>query len=229
MSPTPVAVVEMVGEFDISERERLARAFDLVTDVPVLVVDLSRTLYLDSTALNAFLEVNKGRAHREDFRPLRICGVSPRLEHIFTVTKLETILRIDNGSAAVPPDAMRLQVHSGRRITFGSIEDWAESLDALIRRSGGITSECNEDNLYRWTRGERQCQLHCVGEREAVLLRMHSPSAGRAEDWTPKAVSRYSIDETEPWEVAQEVTGFVSPGSREAAGANLHRPDRERG
>lgn len=229
MSVTPVAVLEMAGEFDISERERLARAFDVVADVPVLIVDLSATDYLDSTALNAFINANKRRVHREDFRPLRLCGVSDHLRHIFSVTKLEAVLCIDAGKEAVPPDALRVQVQSGRRITFGSLEDWAETLDALVTQGAGILSERSGGDLYRWTRADRQCQLHCIGEREAVVVRLHSPSGGTSNDWTAQAVSRYPIDETEPWDAAAEITAFVSTGSRAAADASPRYPDPGRG
>lgn len=89
--------IALVGEIDIETAPRLQAAIDWVADVPPtnVTVDLSRTTFLDSTALRFFVRLRKlvvgnGR---------RLCLAAPRHEvsRILAQSGLDRIL--DVGSA----------------------------------------------------------------------------------------------------------------------------------
>lgn len=52
-----VTVVALDGEFDLADRQRLADAFEVAVRDPVVIVDLSRTAYMDSTALSELVKL----------------------------------------------------------------------------------------------------------------------------------------------------------------------------
>ena len=57
------AILALNGEFGVSQRDRLKRAFDEVARDGCVVVDVSKTAFIDSTVLGSLLQF------RGDFRP----------------------------------------------------------------------------------------------------------------------------------------------------------------
>src|SRR5580692_10490949 len=59
-----VFVVELVGEFDFSESERLTETFAITKTAPLVFVDLAKASYLDSTALQCLVALRSERFNR---------------------------------------------------------------------------------------------------------------------------------------------------------------------
>ena len=57
-------VMTLIGEYDISSRDRLNGAFDRLRDAGHVIFDLTEVSYLDSTAVSAFLRLHKARNDR---------------------------------------------------------------------------------------------------------------------------------------------------------------------
>jgi anti-anti-sigma factor len=51
------AVLALNGEFDLSQRDRVKDAFETIVAEPVVVVDLAKTAYIDSTILGSLLRL----------------------------------------------------------------------------------------------------------------------------------------------------------------------------
>lgn len=81
-----IFVVELVGEFDFSECERLADTFAITKAAPLVFVDLTKTSYLDSTALQCLVHLAK--ASRVRGAGLVLLGVHGVVQRVFDVTKL---------------------------------------------------------------------------------------------------------------------------------------------
>ncbi|MGA8574098.1 MAG: STAS domain-containing protein [Candidatus Cybelea sp.] len=106
--PPSVFVIRLEGAFDSSERTRLTDAFGVPTSVPVVVVDFERVGYVDSTVLNCLIVLE--RATRERNARLILVGLSPTVERIFAVCKLDEhfdIRRSLNDLGPVEPAQMR--------------------------------------------------------------------------------------------------------------------------
>jgi anti-anti-sigma factor len=58
--------IRMHGEYDIADRDRLQDVFEAAAAAPYVVVDLSKTTYVDSSVLGAFVRLRK---RRESERP----------------------------------------------------------------------------------------------------------------------------------------------------------------
>ena len=86
--------IALVGEIDIECAPRLQAAIDWVTDVPPtdVTVDLSRTTFLDSTALRFFVRLRKLVARNGR----RLCLAAPRADviRILQHTGLGKVLNI---------------------------------------------------------------------------------------------------------------------------------------
>lgn len=81
-----VFVIELVGEFDFSECERLTDTFAITKTAPLVFVDLSRTSYLDSTALQVLVNLRDARRRRG--AGLVLLGVQGVVERLFQISQL---------------------------------------------------------------------------------------------------------------------------------------------
>jgi anti-sigma B factor antagonist len=89
-----LAVVTTPDEIDIGNsallREALAAAAD--TGAPVLIVDMARTEYCDSTGLNVL--VRAMRQAGEEGRTIRLVAGGSGLQRIFAVTGVGSLFRV---------------------------------------------------------------------------------------------------------------------------------------
>ncbi len=89
-----IFVISLQGDFDIAERARLLDAFAIATSAAVVVIDLKKTRYLDSTVLECIVALNHavvGRGAR-----LVLVGLSADIRRIVQICNLERLLEIRN-------------------------------------------------------------------------------------------------------------------------------------
>ncbi|HVR45781.1 MAG TPA: STAS domain-containing protein [Candidatus Binatia bacterium] len=85
-------IISLVGDFDIAERARLLDAFAIATSAAVVVIDLKKTRYLDSTVLECIVALRHAVAERG--ARLVLVGLSPDIRRIFEICNLERLLEI---------------------------------------------------------------------------------------------------------------------------------------
>ena len=94
------SVVEVTGEIDLSARAELVTAIGQATTAGQrLVIDMSRTTFIDSTALKALLEA--WRSQNEAGRALVLREPSPEVVRTLEMAGLTDTLPVD---LAAPPD-----------------------------------------------------------------------------------------------------------------------------
>jgi anti-anti-sigma factor len=81
-----IFVVELVGEFDFSECERLTDTFEITKTAPLVFVDLSKASYLDSTALQCLVNLRNASCKRS--AGLVLLGVQGVIARLFEVSGL---------------------------------------------------------------------------------------------------------------------------------------------
>jgi anti-anti-sigma factor len=59
------SIVTLDGEFDLADRQRLADAFEVAAQGAVVIVDLSRTTYIDSTVLWQLVKLRNRNGARQ--------------------------------------------------------------------------------------------------------------------------------------------------------------------
>jgi len=78
--------IRLEGEFDLCERHRLTDAFAVAANAAVVVVNLDRTTYIDSTALQCLVALQIATQRREGV--LVLTGVREAVLRLFEVTNL---------------------------------------------------------------------------------------------------------------------------------------------
>ncbi len=89
-----VFVISLDGDFDIAERARLLDAFAIATSAAVVVIDLNRTRYLDSTVLECIVALRHalvGRGAR-----LVLVGLGAETRRIIEICNLQRLLEVRN-------------------------------------------------------------------------------------------------------------------------------------
>ena len=107
-----VLVIELAGELDLAERDRVTSAFEVARISPIVVVDLERTTYIDSTALGCLVALRKATQQRG--ASLFLIGLHSDVLRLFEVTGLREIFDVRTSLSDVP-DA---NVAQGRRLTI---------------------------------------------------------------------------------------------------------------
>ena len=89
-----VTVVDVAGEVDLYTAPRLEEALAKATGrtPPLIVVNLGRTTYLDSTALRVLTSVFKRVRERDG--EMAIAEVQPKIAKLFTLTGLDQVLSL---------------------------------------------------------------------------------------------------------------------------------------
>jgi anti-sigma B factor antagonist len=88
-----VAVLAVDGEIDLATAPRLKEALLALAEEPkTVIVDLSKTQYLDSTALGVLVGGLKRK--RERGGELRLAGLTERVRRVFDITRLSTVFEI---------------------------------------------------------------------------------------------------------------------------------------
>ncbi len=85
-------IISLEGDFDLAERARLLDAFAIATSAAVVVVDLKKTRYLDSTVLECIMALR--RAVIERGARLVLVGLSADIRRIVEICDLQRLLEI---------------------------------------------------------------------------------------------------------------------------------------
>jgi anti-anti-sigma factor len=110
----PGAIVALNGEFDLSQRDRLKRAFDDVQGEPCVVVDVSRTAFIDSTVLGSLLRL-RGDVIRNG-GSFVLAGPSVMVQRLLEITMLTQLFDVREDASGVA------EVKTFRRIEVVSDE-----------------------------------------------------------------------------------------------------------
>jgi anti-sigma B factor antagonist len=95
-------VMALIGEFDISSRDRLNAALERLNDVDNVILDLTEVRYLDSTAIGEFIHLHKVRKAK-DLQRETIVIPNDALRRIFDILRLAEIFELtDRLQDAVP-------------------------------------------------------------------------------------------------------------------------------
>lgn len=81
-----IFVIQLEGEFDLSDRKRLAEAFAIAHSSPIVVVNFQRTTYIDSSVLICLVELRERVAQRG--ATLYLIGLCPNLLRLLDVARL---------------------------------------------------------------------------------------------------------------------------------------------
>ncbi|MGA8574158.1 MAG: STAS domain-containing protein [Candidatus Cybelea sp.] len=107
-------LIQLEGEFDLAERERLIDAFAIVQSAPVMVVDLHKATYIDSTVLQCLVALNVA-THKREAR-LVLVGLHGPVLRLFQVTGLDQVFDIQE----TLNDVAGLDGAPARRLTIES-------------------------------------------------------------------------------------------------------------
>lgn len=91
--PDAVRIV-LRGEFDISDKARLTALLLPGEVAEVVIVDMSETTYIDTTALGCLIRLKKAMVANGG--ELQLVGVTPNIRRILTITKLDSIFEIND-------------------------------------------------------------------------------------------------------------------------------------
>lgn len=80
------------GEFDMSHTERLSRMLRPVQGATDVVIDLSNTIYFDSTALSCLIHAAKRRA--EGAAKVVLKSPPAHIRRVLTIAKLERVFDV---------------------------------------------------------------------------------------------------------------------------------------
>ncbi len=89
-----VFVIQLEGEFDFAERERLTDAFSIASETPVVVVNLKRTTYMDSSILQCLAALHVATERRG--ARLTVTGVHGSVRHLLQITGLHGLFDVRN-------------------------------------------------------------------------------------------------------------------------------------
>ena len=95
-------VMVLIGEFDISTRDRLSAALERLNDAGNVILDLTEVRYLDSTAIGEFIRLHKVRKAKGLPRET-IVITNDALRRIFDILRLAEVFDLADGlQEAVP-------------------------------------------------------------------------------------------------------------------------------
>jgi anti-anti-sigma factor len=97
--PSGVLIVEVEGQLIVGNRQELKAVVQQALDhgERKLLVDFSKTGYIDSSGLGALVSISK--KVREQGGELRLSGLNEDLRSLFELTKLDTLFAIADSSA----------------------------------------------------------------------------------------------------------------------------------
>jgi anti-sigma B factor antagonist len=96
-----LAHIALMGELDLSSAPKLQEELKRVeaTAPPILVLDLSKLVFLDSTGLRCVVTADE-RAREEGRRLVIVRGPNP-VQRVFSITRLEERLEMVDDASAV--------------------------------------------------------------------------------------------------------------------------------
>jgi stage II sporulation protein AA (anti-sigma F factor antagonist) len=90
-----VFVIQLEGDFDLSERERLTDAFAVASSALIVAVNLSRATYIDSSVLECLLALHFATQKRG--ARLILAGVRGSVLRLFQITELYKLFDLQGG------------------------------------------------------------------------------------------------------------------------------------
>jgi len=90
-------VIRLEGEFDLAESRRLTDAFAIATSASLVIVDLGRTEYIDSSVLECLVALHNTLLKRGT--ELVLVGLNHQVKRLFQVTELEKFFTIRDSIA----------------------------------------------------------------------------------------------------------------------------------
>ena len=88
--------IRLTGEFDVSDRQRLTAMLRPAESADAVVLDMSETTYLDSTALGCLIHLKQQLIPRGG--AVRIVGLQPNIRHLFEITRLDELFELGDQS-----------------------------------------------------------------------------------------------------------------------------------
>lgn len=90
---SPITIITLRGEYDISRREELRAAFDAIPECEVAVIDMRRVTHIDTTVLTAFIRLRK-RLLLNGPGIVRIVGLKSSLYRLYQIAELNHIFEV---------------------------------------------------------------------------------------------------------------------------------------
>jgi anti-sigma B factor antagonist len=109
---TSIFVIQLEGEFDLAERDRLKDAFGVAHTSATVVVNLGKTTYIDSTVLGCLVELRNATLRRG--ASLFLVGLDRQVRKLFEITSLDEIFNVRSRLSDVPD----VDVAEIRRLTI---------------------------------------------------------------------------------------------------------------
>jgi anti-anti-sigma factor len=211
-----MVIVELAGEFDIAQAERLSDVLAVASDADEVILDFSSVSYMDSAMLNALIAFRRQRAEKGHHDRIAIEGASEMARRLFAITHLNKLFDLREPTASRPRQATKILVLGRDLPKSRSAEDFANALDRVICSHPEVRARRDSDDVLRWICGERQCQAHCVSDTEVVLMQLHEQAKEPVAYWTVDDVRKVRIEQTSPWSTAEQLVEFLA-GSRATA------------
>lgn len=92
-------IVALDGEFDLAQRHRISSAFEAVSDEPLVVVDLERARYIDSTVLSSLIRLRNDVSDRGG--TMIVTSPQPTVARLFAVAGLNELFDVRSTVAEV--------------------------------------------------------------------------------------------------------------------------------
>ena len=96
-------VIQLPGEWDLARREELETLLQPAYDRPLVVIDLSKTEYIDSTVLGALARMRKARVEERGFEPSHIVASRENIVRLLRIVGFHHIFPTYSSL----PDALR--------------------------------------------------------------------------------------------------------------------------
>ena len=94
--------IRVAGEIDLETAPELRRCFLSLAGDPVLTVDLSEVVFLDSTAISVLIAEHKRRDAAGE--QLIVTGSSPMALRLFELTGVDQVLDLDGDASRDAPE-----------------------------------------------------------------------------------------------------------------------------
>lgn len=96
MTETSSTVVhlQMSGEFDISNKDRLRALLQPGESADYVIIDMTNTTYIDSSALHCLIHLKRQQTERNG-GTIHLVGVHPNIRKVFAITQLDALFEIN--------------------------------------------------------------------------------------------------------------------------------------
>jgi anti-sigma B factor antagonist len=94
-----IFIIRLEGEFDIADADRLTDAFAVANSAPLVIVDLEKTDYIDSTVLECLIVLHRATQGRR--AELVLVAMNSQVRRLFEVTELHKLFAIHDSMKEV--------------------------------------------------------------------------------------------------------------------------------